>query len=75
MKFSVGYQLREQDDFLESIICCKECINEIYFSWGDFANGRNSQIKQSGMLPWEAQRKQKGIRLCLRKPFQGLKIG
>ncbi len=58
MKFSVGYQLREQDDFLESIICCKECINEIYFSWGDFANGRNSQIKQSGMLPWEAQRKQ-----------------
>ncbi len=58
MKYSVGYQLREQDDFLESIVRCRNRIHEVYFSWGDFANGRNSQIRQTGMTPWEAQRKQ-----------------
>lgn len=58
MKYSVGYQLRESSDFLESIIRNKDHIHEVYFSWGDFANGRNSQIRQDGMTPWEAQRKQ-----------------
>ena len=56
MKYSVGYQLRESSDFLESIIRNKDHIHEVYFSWGDFANGRNSQIRQDGMTPWEAQR-------------------
>ena len=58
MKFSVGYQLREQGDFLESILANKDQIHEVYFSWGDFANGRNNQLRQSGLTPWEAQLKQ-----------------
>lgn len=58
MKYSVGYQLRENSDFLQSIIRNKEHIHEVYFSWGDFANGRNSQLRQSDLTPWEAQLKQ-----------------
>lgn len=58
MKYSVGYQLREQPDFLECIIANKEHISEVYFSWGDFANGRNNQLRQMGLTPWEAQLKQ-----------------
>ena len=38
MKYSVGYQMREDSSFLESIINNKEHIHEIYFSWGDFVN-------------------------------------
>ena len=58
MKYSVGYQLREHTDFLECIIANKEHISEVYFSWGDFANGRNNQLRQTGLTPWEAQLKQ-----------------
>lgn len=58
MKYSVGYQLRENSDFLQSIVRNKEQIHEVYFSWGDFANGRNSQLRQSDLTPWEAQLKQ-----------------
>lgn len=42
MRYSVGYQMREESSFLETSINNKEHIHEIYFSWGDFANGRNS---------------------------------
>lgn len=58
MKFSVGYQLREDTSFLESIVRNKEHIHEIYFSWADFANGRNNQLRQNDMTPWEAQARQ-----------------
>lgn len=58
MKYSVGYQLKESSDFLECISRNKEHIHEVYFSWGDFANGRNSQLRQKNLTPWEAQLKQ-----------------
>ena len=58
LKFSVGYQLFGDSDFLDSIIKYKDDIYEVYFSFGDFPNGRNSQLNQKGMLPWEAQSKQ-----------------
>lgn len=58
MKYSVGYQLREDPEFLQSIVRNKKQIHEVYFSWGDFANGRNSQLRQSNLTPWEAQLKQ-----------------
>lgn len=32
MKYSVGYQMREDSDFLDSIIANKEHIHEVYFS-------------------------------------------
>ena len=58
MKFSVGYRLCKANDFIESIIKRKGSVSEVYFSWGDFANGRNNQIKHSDMTPWQAQQKQ-----------------
>ena len=58
MKFSVGYQLFEDGEFLDKIILYKDHISEVYFSWGDFPNGRNNQLKRGDMTPWEAQAKQ-----------------
>lgn len=58
MKYSVGYQLRNERDFLEKIARLKDGIREVYFSWSDFPNGRNSQLRKTGMTPWEAQRRQ-----------------
>lgn len=58
MKFSVGYQMCENNSFIDVIIKHKSKIKEIYFSWGDFANGRNLQIQQARFAPWEAQERQ-----------------
>ena len=58
MKFSVGYQLFSTDEFVDKIIEYKDSISEVYFSWADFPNGRNNQIKREDMTPWEAQIKQ-----------------
>ena len=40
MKFSVGLPLVPYDGFVEQIIKNKDRIYEVYFSWGDIANGR-----------------------------------
>ncbi len=56
MKFSVGLQYRE--DFLDCIIKNKDHIEEVYFSWGDFPNGRSSQIQSEDYTPWELQQRQ-----------------
>jgi len=58
MKFAVGYQLLKSDDFMKDIITYKDKIHEVYFSWGDFPNGRNSQRSKSGFTSMEAQTKQ-----------------
>ena len=58
MKFSVGYQLQKDDYFISNIIERKDSISEVYFSWGDFANGRNNQLSRADMTSWEAQLKQ-----------------
>lgn len=44
--------------FVENIIQRKDHISEVYFSWGDFPNGRNSQLFGTGMTAWEVQEKQ-----------------
>lgn len=53
MKFSVGYQCTDAP-FIEQIIENKEKIGEVYFSWADYPNGRNSQLFQKGLSPEEA---------------------
>ena len=58
MKFAVGYQLFPDSFFIDNIIRRKEGISEVYFSWGDFPNGRNSQHLNAGMTPWETTQKQ-----------------
>ncbi len=58
MKFLVGYQMRETSAFVDEIVRQREHIREVYFSWGNYANGRNSQLQQVGLTPWEAQAQQ-----------------
>lgn len=58
MKFSVGYQVNQNNSFMEYIVENKEHIHELYFSWGDIPNGRNSMLLNSELLPWQAQQKQ-----------------
>lgn len=67
MKFSVGYQLFQDNEFLDRIIRYKDHISEVYFSWGNFPNGRNDQLKRGDMTPWEAQSKQMQDLACLAK--------
>ena len=58
MKFSVGYQMTHDGAFLDTIIEKRTQISEVYFSWGSYANGRNSQLLQKGLTSWEAQMQQ-----------------
>ncbi len=58
MKFSVGYQLFCDNEFIRKIIEYKDGISEVYFSFGDFPNGRNSQNLRIDMSEEEAQEKQ-----------------
>jgi len=49
MKFAVGYQFFPDGYFIDAIIERKAHISEVYFSWGDFPNGRNSQnLREDG---------------------------
>lgn len=57
LKYSVGYQILRDNMFIDEIINCKDYIEEVYFSWGDFPNGRNLQTQQT-ITPWEATEKQ-----------------
>ena len=58
MRFSVGYQLFDDELFIDKIIEYKDSISEVYFSFGDFPNGRNNQLKRCDMTAWQAQAKQ-----------------
>ncbi len=50
--------MRDSSSFQNEIISHREEIAEVYFSWGNYANGRNSQLRQTGLTPWEAQAQQ-----------------
>lgn len=58
MKFNVGYQIMEDSSFVSRIIEYRESISEVYFSFGDFPNGRNNQLKSEIFTAIEAQEKQ-----------------
>ena len=57
MKYMVGLSQKEKS-FADYLIANKEHIYEVYFAWGDFANGRNSQTEQEGYTAWELQQRQ-----------------
>ena len=59
MKYSIGYQIRREDQFVDYIITNKDKIGEVYFAWGDFPNGRNIQIDHEEFEPYESIEKQK----------------
>ena len=55
MKYTVGLQKQNTEGYLQSIIENKERIYEVYFSWGDFPNGRSNQLVHEYYTPWELQ--------------------
>ncbi len=57
MKFSVGYQLREDDesDFLSIVRQFRDHIAEVYFPWTDLPSGRGSISDNGGYINWRAQ--------------------
>lgn len=66
MKFMVGLSHTNR----ELVQCIKEYkadISEVYFSWGDFPNGRSSQVQQEGYAPWELQALQQEVLSELRE--------
>lgn len=58
MKFSVGYKLEKDCSFIEYLAKNKERINEVYFSWSDFASGRNKTIINEDFFEYEALEKE-----------------
>lgn len=59
MKLFVGYQMRENDAFLNSILSHKDEIGEVYFSWDTMPSGRSIVGLQQDLLPWEASQRQR----------------
>lgn len=59
MLFSVGYQLRADNDFIDCIIERKDKISEVYFSFGSIPNGRNTDYISNEFSPFEAEEKRR----------------
>ena len=57
MKYMVGLKAADAK-LLECIKANKAHIYAVYFSWGDFPNGRASQLQGSNYMPWELQNMQ-----------------
>jgi len=57
VKYSVGLQSQRQS-LLDAVIQNAPHIREVYFSWGDFPNGRSSQLHCGEQTPWEHQMRQ-----------------
>ncbi|MBR4296360.1 MAG: hypothetical protein IKT56_05970 [Clostridia bacterium] len=58
MKFSVGYQIDKREMFVSEIIKRREQINEVYFAFGDFANGRHRSTRDLYLDPETARERQ-----------------
>lgn len=43
MKFLVGYQFVKDNLLIEAVLKHRNIIKEVYFSWGDIPNGRNTE--------------------------------
>lgn len=61
MQYTVGLQKLNTEEYIQSIIENKEHIYEVYFSWGDFPNGRSNQLIHEYYTPWELQEHQMEI--------------
>ena len=57
MKFIVGYPTNASPDFADVAIRYRDHISEVYFSFGDFPNGRNT-VTDEGDMPFERQMRQ-----------------
>ena len=59
MKYIVGYPIREDQSFLNTIIQNKNSISEVYFSWGGIPNGRSTLSTEEEATPFELQMRQR----------------
>ena len=55
----VGYQLRRDERFIQSILDHRDRVREVYFSWPGIANGRNTLPLLSEFTEWEALERQR----------------
>ena len=58
MKYIVGYPIKENKSFLNTLVKNKDSISEVYFSWGDIPNGRSALSVDGEMTPFEIQQRQ-----------------
>ncbi len=58
MNFSVGYQFCADHRFTDAVLRNRQSIAEVYFAFGDFANGRNSTLLQDDLSKWAVFEKQ-----------------
>ena len=58
MNYIVGYPIKENKSFLNTIIQNKNSISEVYFSWGDIPNGRSALSIDDALTPFEMQQRQ-----------------
>lgn len=73
MKYMVG--LKNGDQALLECICQNKAhIHEVYFSWGDFPNGRSNQLQSEQYTAWELQDMQRQALQTLAKEGIGLNL-
>ena len=58
MKYMIGYGIQSAERFIDEIINHKDRISEVYFSWGDFPNGRSNALGNSELTYISAMEKQ-----------------
>ena len=58
MKYIVGYPIKENKSFLNTVIQNKSNISEVYFSWGDMPNGRSALSIDDALTTFEIQQRQ-----------------
>ncbi|HOV21917.1 MAG TPA: U32 family peptidase [bacterium] len=73
IKFSVGYQLREDKLFKDIVERYKEKIEEVYFSWLNLPSGRGPIAEKVGYINWEGQKQLEYELNCIKK--MGIKLG
>lgn len=64
MKFSVGLP-KNNIEFVNYVIKNAAHIYEVYFSWGNFPNGRSNQTQSDEYAPWELIDIQREMLKCL----------
>lgn len=55
MKFSVGYPVNDNDDFVKSVEEHRQSIEDVYFAWPGVASCRMSSSNRAGYVLWDAQ--------------------
>ena len=58
IKFSVGYNYSKRDELIKAIVKHKYEISELYFSFGEYPNGRNIFTEHNKFSKWDVTENQ-----------------